>query len=112
MSYAQLNDITDSAIRIDADLLARAEQAVNVQIAGLGFDVSLISGTTDFLKELTVLTVCKIACLEQANGEESPLIPKFERYKTEIDALLLSISNKALGITDPTAPNKVYVALL
>ena len=99
--YADLTDITDRAVRVDADLLSRAESAVNLKIAALGFDVSLITAATPFLTELTVLMSCKIACLEQANTEESPLIQKYERYKTEIDALLKNISNAALGITDP-----------
>lgn len=111
--YAEVTDITDSAVRVDADLLARAENLVNIEIEKLGFDASLISETNSFLKELTVLMACKIACLEQANSDQSPLITKYERYKMELEAMLLKMSNQALGITDPSAPvGGVFISLI
>lgn len=110
--YAQLSDISDTAIRVNQDLLDRAEAKVNTVIAGKGYDVALINEGTPFLKELTVLMAGKIAALEQANATDSPLLQRYKDYCEEIDYLLLSISNKALGITDPNAPvGEVYVGL-
>jgi hypothetical protein len=109
-NYAELTDITDSAIRVNQDLLDRAEGMANSYIAAKGYDITLVTDSTPFLKELTLLVTGKIACFEQANSTESPLNEKYKVYVEEIDRLLLGISNQALGI-DSTAPGGVFVAL-
>lgn len=100
--YSDLTDYTDDALTMNETLLTNADTHVDSILRDRGIDPSDVTLPNELLTRLAVVVASWLASLEQAIGEDSPLMDKAKMYKQLMDELSKSISRTSLGLSYPT----------
>jgi hypothetical protein len=96
--YAALTDASDPALTLTATHLLKADVVVDAALRERGINPSDVTLPKALLTELAINYACRIAAIEGAIGENSPLIAKAREYERSAELLAKSISREALGL--------------
>jgi hypothetical protein len=100
--YSTLDDIPDDAmITIEERLLVVADTHVDSILFSKGIKPQELTLPQPVLVQLAVNIAAQQACIEQANGEESPLLAKSRLYQTMITNLSANLTRPLLGLDYP-----------
>jgi hypothetical protein len=97
--YLTLGDAVDPALTFDERILSKADVAVDAALRERGINPADVTLPQAVLTELAVNYACRIAAIEGAIGENSPLIAKAREYEKSAALLAQSISRESLGLT-------------
>lgn len=97
--YATTSDAVDPALVIEERHLLKADVVVDALLHERGIDPADVTLPQALLTELAVNHACRIAAIEGAIGEDSPLIDKAKQYEKSAKLLAQTISREALGLT-------------
>lgn len=103
--YAALTDISDPALTVTESHLVQADAEVDGDLAARGYTPTEITGLVLPDVALTLLAVahaCRIAALEGAIGENSPLMDKAKQYASLAKERAGRLTRSALGLTEPS----------
>jgi hypothetical protein len=101
--YSELTDYNDPALVIEERHTTKADVYVEMQLAVKAIAPADLSALLPIalLTEIAVAWGCRLAAVEQAIGENSPLLSKAREYEKIAIALSNSITRPALGLTEP-----------
>ena len=101
--YADLtSDVSDDpAISVTEDHLAQADVFIDLSLAERGFTQAEIDGLTLPITALTTIAVAwakRLACIDGAIGEQSPLLDKAKQFEKTAQILVSKLTRESLGI--------------
>lgn len=107
--YSDLEtDYTDVMIEMIESYLVDADTFIDMKL----FDRGIVPDDLDLpirlLTQIAVNYAKRLACIEQARDENSPLIPKAREYEKTIKMLLDSLTAEALGIVTPAGSSGYF----
>lgn len=102
--YADLvTDVSlDAAITVTEEHLTQADVFIDLSLAERGFTQDEIDGLTLPITALTTIAVAwakRLACIDGAIGEQSPLLDKAKQFEKTAQVLVSKLTREALGIT-------------
>ena len=103
--YADVADCTDPAITVTDQHLLQADSDVDGDLRKLGLTTADIAALTLPNAQLTALAVAyasRVAALDGAIGEQSPLLDKARQYATLARERAARLTREALGLDAPT----------
>lgn len=111
--YSQLLDYNDPALVVDERHTTKADVYVDMQLQRNGINPSDLSALLPIalLTEIAVAWGCRIAAIEQAIGESSPLLAKAREYEKMAAALSNVITRTALGLSEPVSTGYGYCSI-
>jgi len=100
--YSELTDYTDPALSMNESFLDAADVFIDAQLFERGINPADVVLPQMLLTQISINWAKRLACIEQARDENSPLIPKAREYEKTVNALLVSLNRTALGVPFPT----------
>jgi len=94
--------LADPSITIDEQHLASADVFVNLALQERGINPADVTVPNAVLKTIAELWAKRVACVEGAIGDNSPLIDKAKQYESQAKVLVSMLNRAALGIAEPT----------
>lgn len=98
-NYAELTDAIDPALAFEERHLTKADVFVDAALQARGIAPGDITLPNALLTELCLLYAGRIAAIEGAIGDNSPLIAKAREYEKSAALLSATLSREALGLT-------------
>lgn len=108
MNAAQL---ADPSVTVTETHLEAADRFVDLVLRERGIDPDAVTLPNATLAEISSNWAKRVACVEGAIGENSPLIDKGKQLETTARTLVKMLSRQALGIAEPTGSAFGQVAL-
>jgi hypothetical protein len=99
--YSELTDYTDSMIEIIESYLIDADTFIDLKLFERGINSDDLTLPINVLTQIAVNYAKRLACIEQARDENSPLIPKAREYEKTMNMLLSTLTAESLGIETP-----------
>jgi len=96
--YALLADALDPALTVEERHLDKADVFVDALLHERGIDPEAVTLPLALLTELAVAHALRLAAIEGAIGDNSPLIAKAREYEKTAALLAKSLSREALGL--------------
>jgi hypothetical protein len=98
--YCVLADCIDPALSIKQRHVDDGNSAVDAMLLGMRIAPALVPLPNETLNKIAKFSTLRIACIEQAIGENSGLIGKANGYKALIDELKADVNRVSLGIAE------------
>lgn len=99
--YLDLMQISDPALCVSEQNILDADVYVDMQLAKNGIAQSEIALPNEQLSSIASSWAKRLAAIENAIGENSPLIDKARLYEKNAELLAAMITRQALGIPEP-----------
>lgn len=99
--YVNATDLSDPTVAITEKHVASADVYVDARLRERGIDPADLTLPIDLLTEIAGNWAKRVAAIEGAIGENSPLIAKAKEFEKDATTLLAGISREALGLTVP-----------
>jgi len=103
--YSTLGDCVDPSVTVSALNLGEADVYVDLALGNIGITPAQAATITLPNAALTAIASAwakRLACIEGAIGENSPLIDKAKQYEASAKAMVIQLNRTALGLTEPT----------
>lgn len=100
--YATLLDCADPAVTVTDQNLNDADVYVDLQLNARGFAVASIVLPNTTLTTIAVTWAKRLAAIEGAIGEKSPLIEKAVQLEKTAKTLVALLTRESLGLTNDT----------
>ncbi|WP_020160521.1 hypothetical protein [Methylobacter marinus] len=101
-TYVNAADIDDPSFVITEEHCKGADVFVNLSLRERGFNPADITLPNAVLTEIATYWAKRLAAIEGAIGDDSPLIAKAREFEKDAKTLVGKLTREALGITVPT----------
>lgn len=98
--YCTTADCIDPAVTANQDNVNSGNVQVDSILRKMGIDPAIVPLPNAILTQMAVAASLRVACVQQALGEDSTLIRKAREYERTIELLEAGLNRAALGIAE------------